>query len=223
MSRIKKIEEDADAPESIYDRMSDPAWTDHIIGELEPYEIIEGAPKVDGLRRIALKYLGPFSTYTTVEKAPEIFRHYKEGSDMTTEPNWCVRVGVEFKNDHRRVEAVGETNHYNSKEIFLDHALATAESQAEGRALKKALFLTKVYTAEELKKKEEPIAEAVVSAIKSKAHQVGLDAFKVALKVDLSISDLSDLRKDQGKAVLLKIDEILKQGEEGKDITVFKV
>src|SRR5688500_7434881 len=40
-------------------RMEDPEWTDWVMAQFEPEELDEGLPKVDGLRRLVRKLIGP--------------------------------------------------------------------------------------------------------------------------------------------------------------------
>ena len=40
-------------------KMDDPKWTDWVLSQFEPSELEEGLPKVDGLRRLTRKLIGP--------------------------------------------------------------------------------------------------------------------------------------------------------------------
>src|SRR5688500_6009345 len=49
---------------------TNPEWSDYVLSQLTDNEKDNGSPRVDGLRRIATKLLGPFSSHTEVVQAP---------------------------------------------------------------------------------------------------------------------------------------------------------
>lgn len=150
-----EMEEEDNRPE-----MTSLAWTDYVMSLLDETELIEGAPKTDGLRRIAQVLLGP------IYKSESKLVHFAETVVVqhTLVIGWTldgVRLNEEKLLSVREFTDLACVNSGNTPEKFLNHPVESAASKAEGRALRKALNLKKL-AAEELLKPEKTVTPTVV-------------------------------------------------------------
>jgi len=126
--------------------ISDPGWTQYVIGLFEDDELEGQNPRVEGLRRIAELLIG------------EII---EEGCDLIAEPceansyRACVKAWIVFSTKDetlKRYEALADANEQNCFEDFATYLVAMADTRAKGRAYRNALRLRRVVAAEEVSK-----------------------------------------------------------------------
>lgn len=191
--------------------MGDPEWSNYVLSLLTDDEKEKDNPKVDGLRRLAYSLLGSFSSHSIVEQAPTI--------DNAGRATVCVQLVF---NDGRNVSGVADVYRGNTAATYAEHAVATAETRAEGRALRKALMLTKVHAAEELYSDDGmndlnngQIPDAMLNGLQIMANRIGVNLSKVAINEGYDIVTLTDLNQGQGKN-LAKVLGQFQRGE--KDI-----
>jgi hypothetical protein len=127
--------------------MYDPRWPDYVLGQLEEDERTpDGLPLTDGLRRLALKLLGPI-----VKSVPITIQAPNPNNDNHATVAWELQIAWDGDlNDVRTFGDVADVYTGNTKEEFAVHASATAATKAEGRALRKALNLKHTLVAEEV-------------------------------------------------------------------------
>jgi len=132
---------------------NDPEWTDHVLDLLGEDEKINGNPTTDGLRRIFETVLN----CTIIEAQPDVV----QSPDLANERRATVVYSMTYVlNDPsihedikcRTVSAAADVYWGNCDKIYRNHPVAVAETRAEGRALRKALKLRKVVTADEVAK-----------------------------------------------------------------------
>jgi hypothetical protein len=132
---------------------NDLEWTDHVLSLLNEDEKISGNPTTDGLRRIFEKVLN----CTVIEAKPQVI----QSPDLANERRATVVYSMVYVlNDEslpevlkqRSVSAAADVYWGNCDKVFRNHPVAVAETRAEGRALRKALKLRKVVTADEIAK-----------------------------------------------------------------------
>jgi hypothetical protein len=133
-----------DIIESDTPSITDPEWSDYVMGLFADNELYDGNPLVAGLRRVAEIIIGPvvFSGPTQVFP-PQRDDHHGRATVVFT---------VEFENGVRYSE-VADCWEGNTDDMFCAYAVATASTRAEGRALRKALRI-KAVAAEEMTKKD---------------------------------------------------------------------
>ena len=131
----------------------DMEWTDHVLSLLNDDEKISGNPTTDGLRRIFETVLN----CTVIDASPTVV----QSPDLANERRATVVYSMSYVlNDesvaeeikYRSVSAAADVYWGNCDKIFRNHPVAVAETRAEGRALRKALKLRKVVTADEIAK-----------------------------------------------------------------------
>jgi hypothetical protein len=145
-SMFEKVEA---APEETYRKTytrTDPEWRDYVLGELleDEMDAIGGNPTVDGLRRLAEKFVG-----TIVENETIIIDSPKDYNGFRT----TCTVQVTYDTGERLVKWSGSADACKENikgDPYNLFSTSVAETRAEGRAHKKALGLRKVVSADEL-------------------------------------------------------------------------
>jgi len=118
-------------------------WSPFVLKQLKEDEIFDGNPTVDGLRRIACSLLGPI-----IAEKSEVLQM----PCMDNEYRATVRCTIEIDSFGGIVSADGVADDYagNTDKVFAKFPVATAETRAEGRALRKLLKLRKGVADEEV-------------------------------------------------------------------------
>lgn len=117
--------------------MTSPEWNDYVLSQFLPSELQDGNPKVDGLRRVAQKLLGAFSD--EYPKTVQATNNYA-----------AVEYYFEFEGGNRVAAVADAHDMNNSQSPYSAYHLAIAETRAQGRALRKALNLRNIVSAEEV-------------------------------------------------------------------------
>jgi hypothetical protein len=190
---------------TITPNICDPTWTEYVLGLMTDDEKKDGMPRADGLRRIARKLLDIVRQTTDVVECPTV----DNGARAT------VIVTVET-GEGRTYAGAADVFTGNTKRDFAIHPVATAETRAEGRALRKALCLVKVLAAEELDSapvdepngSDERIVTGMLNVLNIMASRVGVDLLKLALTSGFKIERLEDLTKGQGVILSDKLAKI---------------
>lgn len=154
--------------------MTSPEWNDWVLDQLrEDEKDPEGNPNIDGLRRLVEDILG-----TVIKSYPRVVEGATSanGYRATVEHHLTIAWGGD-RNDLREFGGAACTYPGNTDEEYARYPAATADTRAEGRAIRKALRLRRVVTAEEITAK--PI------------HEAGLDK----LIVDSQIKGINKLCK----------------------------
>jgi hypothetical protein len=120
-----------------------PDWNDYVLTQLKQEELMDGNPTTDGLRRLVELLLGPI-----VESDSDVYQCPNKDNSYTAVVKHTIEVKFRSDDSSRRFSGVADVNHRNTDAPFSAFAVATADTRAEGRALKRALGIKKV-TAEE--------------------------------------------------------------------------
>lgn len=178
-------------------QMTDHTWTKYVLDLLQDNEKSDGNPTVNGLRRIAQVVKGPIKRIASlVEQCPT-----KENGQRSV-----VIVTVEFE-DHSSFDGVAETNKGNTPSEYIYHSAATAESRAEGRALRKALCLN-INTSEEMTKVDTssetdgPISDGQRNIIMGIATKLDVDICSIMEQLEIKKESLSDLTSDEAILIM---------------------
>lgn len=206
-SEIAPVEEEKTTPPTCID----PEWTKYVLSLMTDDELEQGMPKVDGLRRVATFLFGPFSTNTEVVQTPNVDNGYRA----------TVVVKLDFNKPIFSCSGSADVFSGNTNKMFAIHPVATAETRAEGRALRRALRLTKVISAEELDgaDKDEPngtdnrIQSGVLNGLKIMASKVGVNLDKLSLYMGYQTNSLEDLSNADGIKISEKIGKFQRKEE----------
>jgi hypothetical protein len=124
---------------------TDPDWTEYVLSKLSPDELSpEGRPTCDGLRRVAELVLG-----VTINSSVRIIQAPGPDNAMTAVAEFSYTYESIHTNREVTFTAAADCNSGNTDGMFSRFATAMAETRAEGRALRKALRLRRIITAEE--------------------------------------------------------------------------
>lgn len=189
-----------------------PEWTPYVLGLLTSTEKINNHPKTDGLRRVAHMLLSDFSSETDVIDTPTVHNNYRA----------TVRVRLMFRHG-LCIDGVADVYGGNTDPAYARYAVATAETRAEGRALRRALKLIGVIAAEESspdidiqteERSKEPINNSMLTSLKLMAERANVDLHKLAVFMGYNIDDLTQLKHGDGIRIADKIAVYVRNDEE---------
>lgn len=180
-------------------------WQKDVLALLDKDELIENYPSTDGLSRLTRLIFGEYSSYIDVAKAPT---HGDRSATVV------VRVIID-NNTMSTYSGAADVYEFNTKSPYNKHPVATAETKALGRALKKLLGL-KVHTHEEMMDDEfsyEKLSEQQVRAVENLAKKlnVELEPFlqeNAGVSLEVFKGGNSGLSKEQGLQLLNKLNDI---------------
>lgn len=126
--------------------MDNPDWSDYVLSQFEADEMFNGNPTADGLRRVVRKLLGPIIRSETV---------IVQSPDETNNNHAVVEHIIEVRWDNNPMDVrvfrdVADIWPGNVQAPFDRRTSTTAGTIAEGRALRKALQLKRVFATEEV-------------------------------------------------------------------------
>ena len=164
---------------------ADAEWSEYLLDQLGDHELINGAPTVDGLRRITEKCFGEIiESRSTIVEAPSGVNGLR-----------CTICHTLTIVKHRRLRTVKvdgcvDVLHSKTPYPFKDHLVATADTRAEGKALRRALKI-RVITAEELQSESEE--EVLVSEEAINDQQI-LAINQLCKRLDVSVEGLVKMK-----------------------------
>jgi hypothetical protein len=165
--------------------MLSPEWTPYVLSLLSEGEMFNGMPKVEGLKRILQKEVGPI-----VDMQPILGQCYalldQKGKPFGYHATVGVRVSVKFgEGDIRTFCGVADKNPNNQNQSFNIHASACAETAALGRAYKQALNLVGVLTAEEIQGADKGLSIQVPDEVVTDAQLAAINTIAKKLKLNV--------------------------------------
>ena len=163
----------------------DAEWSEYLLDQLGDHELINGAPTVDGLRRITEKCFGEIvESRSTIVEAPS----GTNGLRCTI----CHTLTIVKHRSLRtaKVDGCVDVLHSKTPYPFKDHLVATADTRAEGKALRRALKI-RVITAEELQSESEE--EVLVSEEAINDQQI-LAINQLCKRLDVNVEGLVKMK-----------------------------
>ena len=155
-------------------------------------ELVNGAPTVDGLRRIAEKCYGEIvSSSSRIVDSPS--------SDNNLRCTIChtLRI-IKYRNGQEiSVDGCVDVVYHKTPYPFKDHLVATADTRAEGKALRRALKI-RVITAEELQNEDETEALAADDPVND---QQILAINQLCKRLDISVEALVKGQYNTAKSI----------------------
>ena len=156
----------------------DAEWSEYLLDQLADHELINGAPTVDGLRRITEKCFSEIvESRSSIVETPR--------SDNGLRCTICHTLTIIKHRTMRtvRIDGCVDVLHTKTPHPFKDHLVATADTRAEGKALRRALKI-RVITAEELQSENE---EEVLTSEEGINDQQILAINQLCKRLDVSV------------------------------------
>jgi len=123
---------------------SDPGWSEFLIDNLADHELYEGSPKVDGLRRVTQKFLGHI-----VESQSELIQSPNTENHYTCIVKHTLVIDRHDSKGTVKVNGIVDVKRDSMPPALKEKVVATADTNAESKALRRALKIAYV-TSEEL-------------------------------------------------------------------------
>lgn len=176
-------------------RPEDPGWTEHVLSFLAENEMVNGSPKVDALRRICLRLLGPFSEEVRIIQTPEINNDSRATAVAT----------ITFRNSGLVFTGSADACSRNCDLMFSKYPVSVAETRAIGRGIRKALMLVNIIATEEAtdapadsnNEAAEFVSNSMINSLKHISSRLNIDLLKLALHMNFVVADLTELNKRQ--------------------------
>jgi hypothetical protein len=209
MAKVEKVEQKIPSPNDI-------EWTDYVLSLLTEDEKIKGNPTTDGLRRV-------FET-ATKSRITDSSTRVLQCPEPDNGQRATVVVNITYVNDKDQVFSVdGASDAFwgNTDKLFRNHPVAVAETKAEGRALRRALKLRKVITADEIAEDVEDITGENADRIESSQINF-IDNLSVKTNVNVtSLLDFLELDSNNIKKISHKdaVSVVRKLSEFQRDLT----
>lgn len=150
---------DIDIEEKSVPTMGDPEWNDYVMTQFTDEELFDGAPTVDGLRRVVTKLLGDITTVNVYMAQVPVF-----GIGQNNRATAVVTVTVETEDKTLSYSDAADADPSSTDGEFMKFPSALAVTRAEARALRKMLKIRKP-AAEELAPSNSSSSENVFSEI----------------------------------------------------------
>jgi len=180
-----------------------PDWTTYVLGLLQDHELKNGNPTVDGLRRVIGIVFGDI-----VESRTKILEIPNNNYEKCTASHTLV---VRKHNDGQIVvvTAAADVRYKTTEAPYNEYLVATADTRAEGKALRRILKLS-IITAEEYSAKTEDtinnnelINENQINVIQMLCFRLSINPAKLlAENVSKEIKDVADIPYQTAKVIL---------------------
>ncbi len=192
---------------------TDYEWHDYVMGKFHKDELVEGNPTVDGMRRVCELLIGDiFEINSEVIQYPTV-----ENERRATVK---VVLGIDCQDGKPRIyNGCADVYYGNADGIYGKHPVALAETRAEGRALKRALKLRKIVSAEEISGDN----ESLVNDIRSKdpindnqkmfinlccsKDRADINVEKFVKSIYPKVRSISDVKYTEAQELVKKLDE----------------
>lgn len=197
--------------------MHDEGWSDWVMDQLDSKEKSDGKPTCDGLRRVAIMLWGPMNILP-----PQVHHYDGQVAAVTSVIQW-PNVNGEVK----QVSGSAEVTPLNTDEPFSKFPLATAETRAISRALRFALNLKKVVTAEEISKKANilepvisdveggPIDDIQIKYIDRMCKKLDIDPRSYIESIVSVFGDVEELTHEDGQEIVAQLGKAARSDDEG--------
>ena len=203
-----KVEELKDTKRA-YPSDYDIGWSEFLLDQLADNELINGAPTVDGLRRITERFFGEI-----LHSRTQVLEHPTSQNNQRC--TLCHSIGIKKYRTGEKIMIDGcvDVLYHKTPYPFKDHLIATADTRAEGKALRRALKI-RVVTAEELQNEDE---EEALSSDELLNDQQILAINQLCKRINVSVSafvigeynttkKINDLRNLEARLLISKLSE----------------
>lgn len=186
---------------------TDEGWYDFLIDNLYENELVKGSPTVDGLRRLTEKFFGEI-----IESRSQVVETEHNGEGLRCTIKHTLGIRKYRTNTSIYVDACIDVDYKSLPHPFNKHVVATADTRAEGKALRRALKL-RVITAEESQiqvedevfSKDDGINDQQIMAIGAVCRKHNINVEKIAKSVYNNVTSIKQLSNIQASLLMDKI------------------
>ena len=187
---------------------TDEGWYDFLIDNLYENELVQGNPTTDGLRRLTEKFYGEI-----VKSKSDVIDTEHDGNGLRCTVRHTLLIRKYKTGSLAEVDACIDVDYRGVPHPFNRHVVATADTRAEGKALRRALKL-RVVTAEEVQTQvgeeevltaQDHINDQQIMAINAVCRKHNLNVEKVTKEVYNSIKTLKQLTNLEASVLMDKI------------------
>ena len=211
---VGMIEEMNDEPATLPDEVlaspepTDEGWYDFLIDNLYENELVQGNPTTDGLRRLTEKFYGEI-----VKSKSDVIETEHDGNGLRCTVRHTLLIRKYKTGSIAEVDACIDVDYRGVPHPFNRHVVATADTRAEGKALRRALKL-RVVTAEEAQTQvseeevltaQDHINDQQIMAINAVCRKHNLNVQKVTEEVYNKVKTLRQLTNLEASVLMDKI------------------
>jgi len=226
---MENLEESNQVP----DRLS-PEWHDYVMSHFKEYEMFDGYPTTAGLRRVCELLIGPI----TKSGPSTVFPVQGNGLGRATVV-YTISVVNQLSDSFAQTleySDVADAWEGNTDDIFCAHAVATASTRAEGRALRKLLKL-RTLAAEEICKKdiskyianeerestsEERITKDQINFINMKCKKLDIDVINFINSGSEQYKSVYSIQRETAAKMIKKLQSIDRDGDIDEKLKGYK-
>jgi len=199
--------DDAKEVEEVVYSPSDPEWSEYVLDQMHDSELKQGNPTVDGLRRVTERVYGEI-----VNSTSEIFNYDTSRGVCTVKHTLAIQ---KYSTDAIiTVDGCVDVKFQNIPHPFNQHLVSTADTRAEGKALRRALKL-RVVTAEEVQQTseddvlaaQENITDQQILAINQMCKRLDINLVEGVKTVCPNADSIRDSSNLQGRMLLSTLSE----------------
>ena len=188
-------------------RPQDPEWSEYVLDQMHDSELKDGKPTVDGLRRVTERIYGEI-----IQSSSEIVNYNTDRGICTVKHTLAIQ---KYSTDTIiTVDGCVDVKYQNIPHPFNQHLVSTADTRAEGKALRRALKL-RVVTAEEVQQTseddvlaaEENITDQQILAINQMCKRLDVNLVEGVKSVCPNADSIRDSSNLQGRMLLSTLSE----------------
>lgn len=189
-----------------------PRWSEYVLDQMDDTELKEGNPTVDGLRRVTERVYGEI-----ISSVSDIFSYDTDRGICTVKHTLQIQ---KYETDSIiTVSGCVDVKYSNIPHPFNQHLVATADTRAEGKALRRALKL-RVITAEEMQNTdeddvlaaEENINDQQILAINQMCKRLDINLVNFVKNACNDIDSIRSANNLQGRMLLKSLSELQRKG-----------
>jgi hypothetical protein len=205
---VEVVEDTLEAQEEeVVVRPQDPEWSEYVLDQMHDSELKDGNPTVDGLRRVTERIYGEI-----VQSTSQIVDYNTDRGICTVKHTLSIQ---KYSTDTIiTVDGCVDVKYQNIPHPFNQHLVSTADTRAEGKALRRALKL-RVVTAEEVHQTseddvlaaEENITDQQILAINQMCKRLDVNLVEAVKSVCPNADSIRDSSNLQGRMLLSTLSE----------------
>lgn len=205
---VEVVEDTLEAQEEqVVIRPQDPEWSEYVLDQMHDSELKDGNPTVDGLRRVTERIYGEI-----IQSSSEIVNYNTDRGICTVKHTLAIQ---KYSTDTIiTVDGCVDVKYQNIPHPFNQHLVSTADTRAEGKALRRALKL-RVVTAEEVQQTseddvlaaEENITDQQILAINQMCKRLDVSLVEGVKSVCPNADSIRDSSNLQGRMLLSTLSE----------------